>query len=231
MKAWNRHDYAIICRSGRLYAFGQAAESAPQWGTDVLSQLILERSGLLLHPAIITRQNHPEKGMVQVGWSGWIRENGRRLRVAVQVPEESIERCISPYEVFSLENQWPEELYPLLEELKREGERLSVDFGIIGAAGLQILTGRSYLHSASDLDLIVPYDGESDPAEIAAVCRGLGEQYERDLDVELQFAGFGGVKLKEWVSDQRTVLVKGNDFLDIRTREECIGFRGSKQTA
>ena len=222
MSRWNRHDYAIISRRGRLYAYQRIEDTVPENLQEHLENLFLSRCGVISVPAILCRQENPEPGMVKVGWSSWLREDGRRLRFASAVPEACVEHLITPYEVFAMETDWPEELRGALEELRRLGNACGISFGIIGAAGMQILTGRSYLHEASDLDLIVPYHADLDLRVLYARCGDVSERYSRPLDIELVFPGFGGVKLAEWVSAQKTVLVKGNTFVDIIQRQECV---------
>lgn len=237
----NRHDYLFINPSGRLYAYGQAreqlmdgkyayiyskedAESAEQaqieWDNH-LQELFLERHGDSVIPAILRRQDGESAGYVQVGWSSWRISDEVRFRVAVEVPVSSVERTVTPYEVFDNQEYWPEGLREQLTQVKELAHQCGIKVGLIGAAGMEALTGMPYLRDPSDVDLIIQKEkGGCLQIFYEELCRIPG----RRLDMEFQIPGWGGVKLSEWVSDSQTVLVKGAQSVVLEEKEALLPY-------
>lgn len=218
----NRHDFVFVNGSGRLYAFGSCKEACGEAWIPHLEELILGRCGQWPIPAIVRRQDHPGKGMLQVGWSSWLWDSGSRFRIASAVPLGSVDTILSPYQVFERNERWPEAFRGLLGELRDLGENLGISLGLAGAAAMEALTGLPYLHRDSDLDLLLREKDGGNLQEFYAACTALSGRWGRKLDLELQLPGGRGVKLAEWLSDQRTVLVKGWDYAGIFEREELI---------
>ena len=132
----NRHDFVFVNGSGRLYAFGNSKEDCGEAWIPHLEELILGRCGQWPIPAIVRRQDHPGKGMLQVGWSSWLRDSGSRFRIASAVPLSSVDTLLSPYQVFERNERWPEAFRGLLGELRDLGETLGISLGLAGAAAM-----------------------------------------------------------------------------------------------
>lgn len=199
---WNRHDYVTMSETGCKAAWRQAAESCPETEREFLDELF----GGLPVPGIITRQENLKPGFVRVGWSSWRRVRDVRFRAAAVIPETAIKKRISPWEVFRLEKRWPEELSRQLQELKKIGTGCGIETGLIGSLGMEILTGLPYRDRKSDLDIIIR---EKPEADLKAFYDNLKNMQGCRLDAELQLPGAGGVKLADWMSADRLVLVKG----------------------
>ncbi|WP_434310294.1 malonate decarboxylase holo-[acyl-carrier-protein] synthase [Hominifimenecus sp. rT4P-3] len=216
----NRHDFVYADLSGRLYAFGYSKGECPKTWLPHLEELILERPAGSPVPAIVRRQEKPEEGNLQVGFSSWLFHQGSRFRVPTALPLTTVERVLTPYEILKMEARWPAALTSVLAEVRKQEERYQVAVGLTGAAAMELLTRKPYLHEGSDVDLIVDQKENGDLEGFFSACVFLSRQFDRPLDLELQLPDIGGVKLAEWLSDQKTVLVKGFQRAEIRLKAE-----------
>lgn len=202
---WRRHEYVVISADGRKNALRQAVEKHPAEERELLEELLTAYPKGTAVPGIIKRQENPHPGFLQVGWSSWKRVQGVRFRTFTEIPEETIERKISPYEVFRQEEQWPVDLSGQLLALKKLGEACGIEVGLIGSTGMEILTGLPYRDRESDLDVIIRRKPESD---LELFYREMKNRKGSRVDIELQIPGDGGVKLEDWMSSERLILVK-----------------------
>ena len=96
------------------------------------------------------------------------------------------------------------------------------NLGVYGACALQLVTGLSYLHDRSDLDLIIrgePIDGLR---RINGMLAALESELGLAIDVEVLLGGGGAVKLKEFCSRQKTVLAKSIGSVEIVNKSSAI---------
>lgn len=214
-----RHEYLMIGGKGRLYAYGEAVRQYPDIGKEHLGELLLDRHDFGTVPAIVRRQENKKEGFLDVGWSSWKRKDGLRIRVPLTVREADVEQMISPYEVFLMKERWPKQVREDLKRLFSAGEECKADIGLIGAVGMEVLTGLPYTGPESDLDIIIGSRTDSDLGDFS---RRLGTDFERRVDAELQFPGIGGVKLGDWMGEGQSVLVKSLDGAALYKKKELI---------
>lgn len=221
-KQFCRHDYVMVNRDGRCRAYRQILTENPSLD---LTELLFPPSGDRRIPAIVSRQAEFREGSLQVGWSSWQRKDGTRLRFPARIPLGDIERVVSPYEVFLREEDWPTPFASELSAIRALSETCQVRVGLIGAVGMETLTGKPYTHENSDLDLIVCGEEGGDLKRFADGVERIG-RHRVDLELELPC---GGVKLKEWLSPQKTVLIKSLWGISIEEKETLLGKNGTQE--
>ncbi len=161
-------------------------------------------------PAIVRRQQAARPGMVQVGLSLPLWQNGARVRVAATVPQSSVLRSLSPFAVAAAACHCPHIPADILSALVEKGQRAGLAVGLFGSCALQALTGLAYLHPQSDWDILLA--ARSPSPSLSAFVRDMALlEAEAGLrfDCEILCNGRYGVKLREWMQAPRTVLGKG----------------------
>jgi phosphoribosyl-dephospho-CoA transferase len=173
-------------------------------------------------PGIIRRSAPCDGSGIGIGVSFPLFEGGSRLRFASSVTAESICAVGMPCEI--IDQPFDASVKPLavLAEIKAALPGWQGKIGVFGACSLQFLTGLSYLHDGSDMDLI--FDGGS-PHALAEACRVLQECESSTgirIDAEVIARRRFGVKLREIFSNQKTVLAKTINSVDILDRGDVM---------
>lgn len=172
-------------------------------------------------PAIVRRQEKMRLGIWEVGFSfPWFRD-GHRIRLAGEVMAGDVVKVFSPFDILkcpadSLEVKWR----AFVGEIWTAAKEFQITAGIYGSAALSILSGLPYLHSDSDIDLIV--DAAPVPkmelfynhVEEMAFKRGI------KADMEIRVADDGDIKAQELFSRQKTIIVRGIDSIRMENREK-----------
>lgn len=216
----NRHDMVWVSQKGRLQAYGMLIEEYPGQAA-LLEQMLLERPGQVILPAIITRQEGVARGKCRVGWSSWELNQNGRFRVSAPVSEECIEKAWTPEEVMDMEGRHPPRLQPVLRQLRQAAWAEQIRLGLIGSAAMETVTGLPYLRDSSDIDLVVQAGSQESLSRFAAVLELLEQRFAVRMDAEVRLLQ-GGVKLKELLSGQKTVLVKGKESVSLLSREQGL---------
>lgn len=196
-----RHTLLFLTPEGRRRAW--ESRERPQEGDEALWAAYPEV------PAILAAQTGDvPQGWLRVGFSYPVREGGARRRMAAWVPAGTVAETASPWDVMGRRPRLPEAVGDLLSRLEASAEGLGLDLGLFGSAQMEAVTGFSYLHHGSDLDIIIK--GNS-PQALLAFGAAL-TQAEAVLgvlaDAEVRLDGLGDAKLKELLSGRKTVLVK-----------------------
>ena len=115
--------------------------------------------------------------------------------------------------------------HPALRFIAGHGERFGVRLGLLGSARARAaVTGLSYVRPASDLDILVDAEHGGDIEAfyhaVSSRCGELGISVDAELEVDSSL----GVKLKEYFSGSRTILVKSIDGVDLVDREKINVF-------
>ncbi len=131
-------------------------------------------------------------------------ENGRRLRFATSVPGKNITKLITPYEISKFKF---EERTPALKSLSKIKSEYKV--GVWGSTSLDIITGLSYTHEKSDLDLIVKNYSHDELISILKLCNEIESKNGIKIDVEITLKSGYGINLKEYTSKSDSLLGKG----------------------
>lgn len=180
-------------------------------------------------PAIVRRQAPCDKREIGVGFSLPIKKEGSRLRYASSVDLHDIEAVITPYQLFAEVLQRPEAGFAPLKTLYQQIARCKDHTGQVGVYGAWAMagyTGLPYVDVDSDIDILLRDFSLSQLEDIAGyiacIERNTAHEQKIGFDVEVILASGLGVKLKELLSRQKTVLAKGINRLDLVLRSNCV---------
>lgn len=174
-------------------------------------------------PGIIRRSAPCDGFGIGIGISFPLFDDGSRLRFATSVAAESIRAVQTPCDIIDLPFDTSVKPLRVLSEIKQALPEWQGRIGVFGASALQIVTRLPYLHEGSDIDLVL--DGGTPDALLEAY-RTLRE-YESScgirIDAEVIAARRLGIKLGELFSNQKTVLAKTINSVEILDRREVMG--------
>jgi len=174
-------------------------------------------------PGIVCRPLHPGAAADgHIGFAFPFRVGSDRVKAAVPVWSHQIRAFTDPWTVFrrALEvERVPHPALPALAGLERD---LGVRLGLIGSVALETMTGAGYLHSESDLDLVVDGSKGLPPEALPKAVATIADAFGVKLDVEILFSEGRGVKMDEFFSKSRTILVKEIDRVSIEERDRFI---------
>ena len=221
-REWNRHTLIWITPEGRQYA----AEHILLWPWEEDDQKTNAWKKLLVQdvevPGIICRQPEPKAGVWLAGFSHWEYQNGRRMRMQAYVPEETVWKSCSPFELCA--GSACDRLcsyYPELEPIFRAAQRFDLEAGLYGSTALGWVTKRPYRNQDSDFDLYIRAGQKGDLKGFAQELEKLEKDLGVRFDAEVDINGFG-VKLKEILENKKTFLGKGLYDVKILDRENSM---------
>ncbi|MCC7572680.1 MAG: malonate decarboxylase holo-[acyl-carrier-protein] synthase [Candidatus Methanofastidiosum sp.] len=147
---------------------------------------------------------YSENEKVFIGFVHPYTENGRRLRFGTFVPGDRITKLITPYEVsnFSFKSRTP-----ALSALSQIIAQFKV--GVWGSTALEIITGLTYTHDMSDLDIIVKNYTSEELINLLSFCNELESSMGIKIDIEINLKSGYGINLKEYASESEALLGKG----------------------
>lgn len=173
-------------------------------------------------PAIIRRSAPCDGAGTGIGISFPLFEAGCRLRFAASVAAEGIRQLQTPYDIIDLPFDPCSRPFKVLAEIRQALPGWHGRIGVFGASALQIVTGLPYLREGSDLDLVL--EGGS-PDELSEAHRVL-EEHEASsgirIDAEVIVGRKFGIKLRELMSKQKTMLAKTIDAVEILERGDVM---------
>ena len=198
-----RHDLVFLSELGRQYVWEHLS---PEYQEDpVVQKYFLQLPGIF-------RVQPPDLGekMLSLGYSFPFRDGANRMRFAAQAPADEIVRVITPWEIPNMERELPYPYKTAMVELAQRAESAGLHFGVFGSAALQMATSLPYLHSKSDLDVII---AAARPEAIRSFYRELTKVSDRfcvGVDAELIVSETCYVKLGELMQGSKTILAKGS---------------------
>lgn len=195
--SWNRHTLVWIRGEARKALIERLGAECQPW------QAALLEDGKV--PGIICRQPKKKEGIWLVGFSGWMYDRGMRRRMTAEIEENDVLYARSPFEI--LEQGEVCRAYPALALIVSAAERNGIQAGLYGSTAMEWVSGRPYRRPDSDYDLYIRRKENSDLNGFYEMLRAL-EAAGVKTDVEIEVNGYG-VKLKEYMSGQKTVLGKG----------------------
>jgi malonate decarboxylase holo-[acyl-carrier-protein] synthase len=175
-------------------------------------------------PAIVKRQEFFKEGYLFVGFSSYLIEDGVRLRGNSEIPLSGIKEMITPFDV--IKNHLPGSTIAqkeVISKIQTAGERTGFCVGIYGSTALEMVTSKPYCRQESDLDIYIRREKDfADLQFFYQEIEGLEQETGYRIDVEVECRVHYGVKLKELISDQKTVLAKGLYEVDILNKQELL---------
>lgn len=198
----HRHGLAYLADAGWRSLFSQAEDAC-------LQQLLTYWKASDL-PLVVTRQRCTAgDGVVSLGLPAPIRY-GRR-RIALSARSSEIARLAPPPTLEHVLSRVGENRLQAASGLVEEFDRMGAPVHVFGSYAWQGLTGLSYLHPHSDLDLLVMCADAATADRAAALMHRSFENRPR-IDGELCFAGGKAVAWREWASwragSVRSILLK-----------------------
>ena len=206
MIPYKRHDLVWLSDEGRDYALSNIQNCIPIMDDKEMEALI---AGFPAIPAIVRKQDKPEDELLCIGFSFPKIIDGVRLRIGCKVPPDCIVKHITPFDAIKYRTgNLPNSV--VMEALSDAGDKYNIQVGCFGSAALQLVTGLSYWHKDSDLDIYLRHDGDRQDLErffeLLLQCE---KQFGVTIDVEIECLGQYGVKIKELFGPGNLVLGKG----------------------
>jgi len=174
-------------------------------------------------PGIIRRSAPCDGSGIGIGVSFPLFEEGSRLRFATSVAAESIRAMQTPCDIIDLPFDTSIKPLQVLADIKQTLPEWRGAIGVFGASALQIVTRLPYLHEDSDIDLV--FNGGS-PDALLEAHRALQEHESRSgvrIDAEVIAGRRFGIKLCELFRNQKTVLAKTINSVEVLDRNEVLG--------
>jgi phosphoribosyl-dephospho-CoA transferase len=178
-------------------------------------------------PGIIRRSAPCDGSGVGIGISFPLFEEGSRLRFATSVAAESIRAVQTPCDIIDLPFDTRVKPLRVLSEIKQALPEWQGRIGVFGASALQSVTRLPYLHEGSDIDLI--FNGGSPEAlfEAHRVLQKVESLSGIRIDAEVTAGRKLGIKLCELFRNQKTVLAKTINSVEVLDRNEVLSLLGA----
>lgn len=219
INTFHRHDLIWFTSQGWNEIYAQLTP---------VQQLVLLDWQAADFPAVVRRRDaDADQSELCVGFT-LPPQHGERLRIAARLRKVHITEHQSPLALSTVipmaKPGWRDQLRMLQSEAARSGIR----FRVYGALAMQFLTGQSYLHEASAIDLLFAPQTRQQLSEAIRLLAAY--QHQLPLDGEILFPADLSVAWKEWLiaeqvsapaSDQR-VLVKDLQQVRLYSREQLL---------
>lgn len=207
-----RHNLVYISYDARKDALERLSNSNENVKNLVLNENI---------PAIISRQSMCKDGFLQCGLTSSSLYDDNRLRIAIEVPKNSIIKTYTPFDVF--DNRVCNTKVNIANDIIKLGEVYGFDIGFYGSYAMELITGINYINQKSDIDIYIKKNNDKfsllDFYE--NICL-LEKKHNIKIDGELEILNEFGIKIKEFFNSQKTILAKGINSVEIFSKE-CVG--------
>ena len=198
-----RHDMLFLTMQGQVNAWENRMSRQEE-------DLLCKKSYPNI-PAICTgRQDELERGRLRIGLSYPMKANGARHRIVSYILPDEVSSVRTPWSAAHTGKPLPEPFASIAKELEDIATSCGIAFGLFGAAALQRVTGLPYLHEGSDIDIVLCCMGENDLIRFASLMQEIERKSKIRIDAEVLLDPHSGVKLKELLGGQATVLVKSS---------------------
>lgn len=215
-----RHDLADLSRldRGDFAARAVAGLLPPFRDASVIARVRATLAAQAL-PGIVARPSAPlAAGEIQLGLAFPFRLEGVRVKSAIVVKSSDVAGFSDPFEVARGAASLGGALGAALRRLTQTAEMLGLRLGVVGSAAMEIATGLPYATAASDLDLVLTGGGAEALEAFAAALGGCDVR----VDAEVLLGSGGGVKLAEFVSGSKSLVLKEISDVRLVAREEVI---------
>ncbi len=213
-----RHTFLFLTSQGKERLL---RELSPAYDGDALERLKSVLSGREDIPGIV-RRGEEQEGQIALGFVPCRRmPDGNRLRIAAYVKSEEISRVCNVYE--AAENDIPVRTgcMEAVRYARGLAAELNVRMGVLGSAGLEIITGLPYTDEDSDLDILLAADSQKKLEKFSEMMQSAFKGLDMDFEVELP-NGYG-IKLAELLMDTRTLIGKSIDDVVLLERNLVNG--------
>ncbi|WP_061516223.1 malonate decarboxylase holo-ACP synthase [Acinetobacter venetianus] len=170
-------------------------DDVPQWAVEAVS----EQRPVVVRRAVTNPRN------IAVG----IRGKQRSHRLALEMPVNTISKCVKPESLIDTDlSQFPH-LQGKLAAVYNLMQGFNFSWGYTGSVGFELATGLKTVNENSDIDLLIRAQEPVSKLDAQNILGQL-DDLNMKLDVQLQTPQ-GGVALREWAGTTGNVLLKRND--------------------
>ncbi len=171
-------------------------------------------------PGIIRRDDTGADCEIAIGFVHYRRMDGNRLRIATYATAEEIGRIVSVYTLTGRPNQRRTECMRIIDTITSLADDNGLQIGILGSAGMELVTGLPYTDECSDIDILLKPAPYSVLKQFYTKAKSLSPQINMDFELELP-NGYG-IKLVELFMDTSTVLGKSIKDVDLLNKKEIM---------
>ncbi|WOB27030.1 MULTISPECIES: malonate decarboxylase holo-[acyl-carrier-protein] synthase [Xanthomonas] len=177
-------------------------------------------------PAVVARGDGSEApGSVRLGVPLPPGECKQRLALHADVVE--IARCSEPLSLDAVIAHAPGELQPALQVLRAHAQADALQPRVFGSFAWQALTGLTYVHAQSDLDLLWSIDTPEQAQTVVALLQRWERRHGMRADGELLLPNDIAVNWREYASDAQHVLVKSGNGCCLLPRAALFQLRSA----
>ncbi|TYF92789.1 malonate decarboxylase holo-[acyl-carrier-protein] synthase [Klebsiella grimontii] len=170
-------------------------------------------------PGIVRRGLRSENS-VPLGFSFPLRWQGQRVRLATEAALSAIARYSTPEQTASLSIAERTNAIGAFHALRQAWRWPGLQLGVWGSVGLEMATPWRWSDAHSDLDIRVIPTAPGELNACWACLRHTEEQFQLRIDGEIGLADGYAINIKEWFSGSATLLAKGEDDVQLRSRQQ-----------
>jgi phosphoribosyl-dephospho-CoA transferase len=142
--------------------------------------------------------------------------------MALQVSQQDVLECLAPTSLSDAAAHAPSGWRSVLQQLVAIATRFGSAHAVFGSLLWQRLTGMTYLHAGSDLDLIWRVADSAQAVQLAAAIDACAAHSPMPIDGEFILPSGGAVNWREFHSRRQEVLVKTLRGVDIVARQQLF---------
>jgi phosphoribosyl-dephospho-CoA transferase len=173
------------------------------------------------HPAIVARRPHDASAEVLHLGVPLPPEEGKQ-RIALTALRAAVLRRAPLPKLAAVISVAPADWQPALLALQQEAARLDHAPCVFGALAWQALTGLSYVHARSDVDLLWEIESLAQADAIAARLQRWEARFGLRADGELRLRNGLAFSWREYASNAARLLVKTDDDAQLVTRTQLF---------
>jgi phosphoribosyl-dephospho-CoA transferase len=147
---------------------------------------------------------------------------GGKTGMALQVNERDVLACLAPTSLSDAAPHAPSGWRSVLQQLAAIATRFGCAHAVFGSLLWQRLTGMTYLHAGSDLDLIWRVADPAQAVQLAAAIDACAAHSPVRIDGEFILPSGAAVNWREFHSRRQEVLVKTLRGVDIVARQQLF---------
>lgn len=173
-------------------------------------------------PAVVGRRlSQTPSGYVRLGIP--LPPSRGKLRIAVEVPCESIRQSCQPPTLDAVIDTVPEQWQSPLRKLAMEALENELQFQVYGSVAWQYLTGENYVTAQSDIDLLWRADSLEEVSKGLEMLLRWESSSGLKADGELLFGDGYAIAWRELLTTSREVLVKSRSSVELKPRSGLLG--------
>lgn len=213
-----RHDYVFLTQQGRKNVLRRVTQEISNKEALTAAEQIL--TGVTEIPGIVRRNELLIQNAIAVGFVYHQRFSGNRIRIGSYIHADEIKYITSVYDVIKYRNSQRTACMQTVEKIKQLALKYELAIGVLGSAGMELVTGMPYTDECSDIDILLKPSTYSILCEFYKQARSINPQI--NMDFELDLPNGYGVKLAEVFMDTGTVLGKSIKDVTLLSKKELM---------